>query len=66
MKKKTNNPVFDEVEQRLAGLLMDAERVGRLKLVIELQNWAAIAITETDNPDTLNVIKQLLKKLDNA
>lgn len=64
MKKKTNTPVYDEVEQRLAGLLLDAEKIGRLKLVIELQNWAVIAIDETSNPDTLNLLKNLLRKLE--
>lgn len=65
MKKKSNTPVFDEVEQRLAGLLMDAEKIGRLKHVIELQNWVSIAISETNNPETLNVLKNLLRKLEN-
>lgn len=65
-KKKTETPIFDETTQRLAALTLSAERVGQLKYVLELRNWAVIELKKTDNPDTINLIKELLKKLDNA
>lgn len=65
-KKKTETPIYDETTQRLSALVMTSERVGQLKYVLELRNWALIELEQTNNPDTTHTLKALLKKLDNA
>lgn len=65
-KKTTETPIFDETKQRLSALVMTSERIGQLKYVLELRNWALIELQQTNTPDTIYTLKALLKKLDNA
>jgi uncharacterized protein YutE (UPF0331/DUF86 family) len=65
-KKKSETPIYDETTQRLAALTLTSERVGRLKHVLELRNWAVYELNQTDNPEVTNLLKALLTKLDNA